>query len=71
MVTLAGAGHEGAALKRGIRLTHEATGAALIEQGISNRNESESMLEEFKRIEQDESILLLGWPLYYGWVVRG
>ena len=57
-------------LKRIIRLSHEATVAALIEQGLSDTNEYEAMLEEFKRIEEDDNTLLLGFPVFYGWVVR-
>ncbi len=62
--------YEGEALKRIIRLSHEATVAALIEQGLSDTNEYEAMLEEFKRIEEDDNTLLLGFPVFYGWVVR-
>ncbi len=62
--------YEGAAQKQILRLTYEATGPALIERGLSTRSEFEAMLEEFKRIEQDESVFLPGFPLYYGWVVR-
>lgn len=63
--------YEGEALKRGYRLSLEATGGALIERGLVDQVELDKLIQEFERIENDENVLFLSTPFYYGWVRKG
>lgn len=62
--------YEGTALKRVYCLSLEATRTLLVERGFIDENEVETLLEECRRVEQDEAVLCLGCPFFSAWVVR-
>ena len=61
---------EGNDLKRYYRLTFEGTGPAMMKEGLISEDEFEKMCEEFKRVEQAESVLCLSHHFFSGWVIR-
>jgi hypothetical protein len=55
--------------KRLYRLTVEGMGAALLRAGFCSELELQAMLQEFVRIEQDDSVFCVGHPLIAAWIV--
>lgn len=62
--------YDGAALKRGYRLSLEATADAIVKGGLADADEVAELVRKFEQIERDPEVLFLGCPFYYGWVMR-
>ncbi len=57
-------------LRRSYRMTIEAVGPALIDQGILNPDQLEELLGELKRVEGQEDTLCVWSPVFSVWGVR-
>ena len=57
----------GSDIKRIYRLTVEAVGPALIEGGMFTEAEMGPLLQEFARVEADESVVCIGNPIIAAW----
>ena len=66
-MTLAGVNVE---LRRSYRMVIEAIGPALIEKGILDSKELQELVEELRRVEEQDEVLCVWSPTFSVWVNR-